>query len=486
MAIAGRNVQGSPPPYALIVFVMLTVILTAASVWLYIKWDQSSQELLKVNQRQDILLTSREAKSTPYKTAKSQAEANKLSVVAYLLSQREQLRSAIVARAGLSNADIQTQIDAARRAAQASLGQDQRAGLSALPLVEVVKTLSQSYDTQSQTLGAREKTLATSEASAKQAHDQMRAIGKTADGYAAKVRSDMQARQKEVAQYLKDWDANLGKLKTNLDDLQKKLETVEVSAKDEVEAMQKELQDSNRRLQTLIDKVQQWRKEGGIDFAGVVGQADGKIVTMVAGENIVLIDLGQTDHLPLSLQFEVFSPVERITENTPSKGTIEVVRIGPKLSECQVVNTTAGQSIVAGDLIVNTVYDRQNKYVFRVIGEFDLTGSGRPDRNGSKSVELLIERWGGEVVGELQTQTDFLVVGSEPLVPSEPDGFDQAAEALYKQKLKEYEAYIEAQNRAVKLSIPMLNHKRFLYLLGLGNRSLKEPLDYNKADAWPP
>lgn len=207
---------------------------------------------------------------------------------------------------------------------------------------------------------------------------------------------------------------------------------------------------------------------------------------MVAGENILLIDLGQADHLPLSLQFEVFSPVERITENTPSKGTIEVVRIGPKLSECQVVHTAPGQSIIAGDLIVNTVYDRQNKYVFRVIGEFDVDGSGKPDLNGAKSVELLIERWGGEVVGELQVQTDFLVVGSEPLVPTKPDGYDQAAVALYEQKVKEYQAYLEAQNRAVTLSIPMLNHKRFLYLLGLGNRGLEEPLDYNKSDAWPP
>ncbi len=128
----------------------------------------------------------------------------------------------------------------------------------------------------------------------------------------------------------------------------------------------------------------------------------------------------------------------------------------------------------------------QNKYVFRVIGEFDVDGSGKPDLNGAKSVELLIERWGGEVVPELQVKTDFLVVGSEPQVPDKPDGFDQAAMALYEQKLKERKAYVDAQNRAVALSIPMLNHKRFLYLLGLGNRSLQEPLDYDESDPWPP
>ncbi len=488
MAIAGRNVQGAPPPYGLIVLVMLTVILAAAAVWLYIKWDQSNQELVKVRQRQERLLTSREAKDEPYKTAEAEAlkAEGQPSVVGHLLSQREELRSSIAAEAGLSNADLKQKIDAALQGARGSLGQDQEVSLSGLPLVEVVKTLSQAYDTQSQALSRREDTLAGAEASAKQAHEQMQAVRTNADEYAAQVRSDMQARQAMVEQYLKDWDANLDKLRKDLDSLQETLRTEKGLARDKIEAIQKDLNDNKKRLQALIDKVEQWRKEGGIDFRGMVSQADGKIVTMVVGQNIVLIDIGQAEHLPLSLQFEVFSPAERITESTPSKGTIEVVRVGPKLSQCQIVHTTPGQSIIAGDLIVNTVYDRQNKYVFRVIGEFDVYGRGKPDASGAESVEMLIERWGGKVVPELQVQTDFLVVGSEPQIPAKPDEFDLAAMALYEQKLKEYKAYVEAQNRAVALSIPMLNHKRFLYLLGLGNRSLQEPLDYDESDPWPP
>ena len=488
MAIAGRNVQGAPPPYALVVLVMLTVTMTAVSVWLYIKWDQSNQELAKVTQRQDRLLTSREAKDEPYKTAESQASSAKgrPSVVGFLLSQRGELRSAIAADAALSNADLKQKIDAALQDAQASLGEEQAQSLAGLPLVEVVKTLSQAYHTQSQALSGCKNTLKTVEASNKQTNEQMQAVRTNADKYAAQVRSDMLARQTVVEQYLKSWEANLGKLRKNLDDLQETSRTEKGLANDKVLAMQKDLTDNRRRLQALLDKVQQWREEGGIDFADVAGQADGKIVTMVPGENIVLIDIGQAEHLPLSLQFEIFSPVERITDNTPSKGTLEVVRIGPKLSECQIVRTSPGQSIMAGDLIVNTVYDRKNKYVFRVIGEFDLDGSGRSDRNGAKSVELLIERWGGKVVSELKVQTDFLVVGSEPHVPAKPDDFDQAAVALYEQRLEEYKAYMAVQNRAIALSIPALNHKRFLYLLGLGNRSLLEPLDYNKSDSWPP
>ncbi|MCK4850881.1 MAG: hypothetical protein KAT11_05995, partial [Phycisphaerae bacterium] len=472
MAIAGRNVQGTPPPYALIVLVTLTVILAAGTVWMYLKWSQSNQELAEMRQTQQSLLTSGEAKDQPYKTAEAEAlkAEGRPSVVGYLLGQRDELRVAIAGDVALSNADVQKKIDAALRAAQVSLEKAQAASLSGLPLVEVIKTMSEAYDTQSQALSDRGNTLAAAEESAKQAHEQMQAVRTNADQYAAQVRSDMQARQAKVEQYLKEWDANLETVRKDLDELEQTLNTVKGLAQDEVEAMQKTLNQTKRRLQTLIEKVQQWRKEGGIDFTGIVSQADGKIVTMVPGQNLVLIDIGQAEHLPLSLRFEVFSPAERITESTPSKGTIEVVRVGPKLSECQIMRTTPGQSIIAGDLIINTVYDRQNSYVFRVIGEFDLDGSGKPDPNGAKSVELLIERWGGKVVPELEVQTDFLVVGSEPQVPDKPDEFDLAAMSLYEQKLKEHKAYIDAQNRAVALSIPMLNHKRFLYLLGLGNR----------------
>jgi len=488
MAIAGRNVQGAPPPYGLIVLVTLTVILAAGAVWLYIKLDQSNQELAEVRQRQQRLLTTQQAKDEPYKAVQAEAERaqGSPSVVTYLISQREQLRSAITAHPSLSNADIQKEIDAALRGARSSLGQDQQASLSGRGFVEVIRTLSQAYDTQTHALRDRNSTLDAAEKSAKQAHDQMQAVKKNADQHATQVRSDMQTRKTMVEQYLREWDANLETVCKDLDELQQTLKTEKTLAQDKVEAMQKTLKQTKKRLQAMIDKVQQWRKEGGINFTWLASQADGKIVTMVPGENLVLIDIGRGEHLPLSLQFEVFSSAERITESTPSKGTIEVVRVGPKLSECQIVRTTRGQSIISGDLIINTVYDRQNSYIFRVIGDFDVDGSGRPDPDGAKSVELLIERWGGKVVPELEVQTDFLVVGSEPHVPAKPDDFDQAAMALYQQKLKERDAYMDAQGRAIDLSIPILNHKRFLYLMGLGNRSLLEPLDYDKSDPWPP
>ena len=486
MAI-GRDVQGGPP-YALIVFVMLTVILAAASVWLYLKLDQSTKDLAKMEQDRKGLLTSREAKDKPYQDVKGEALKlkDRPSVVSYLISQRDQLRSAIAADPALSNEDIQKNIDTAIAAAQVALGQAQEESMPGLSLLGVIDGFTQAYNSQGQLLSTRDSDLKAAQSSKEQAQEQMQAVKTTADQYATQVQSETQNRQNMVSEQLRQWDTNLGKLRNDLDNLQETLRTEKGQAQENIQTAQKNLDDSKKRLQALIDKVQQWRKEGGIDFTGMVTRADGKIVTIVGGQNRAFINIGMGEHLPLSSQFEVFPPGEQITESSRSKGTIQVVRVGPKLSECQVLTVAHGQSIMPGDLIVNSVYDRQNKYVFRVIGQFDLDGSGSPDTNGAKSVEDIIERWGGKVVRELEVQTDFLVVGSEPKVPLKPDNFDQAATALYAQRLKEYQAYLADQNRAVELSIPMLNHKRFLYLLGMGNRSPLEPLGYEESASWPP
>ena len=484
MAIAGRDAQNAAPPYALIVLTALTVIFAACAVWMYLNWDKSQQKLTELQQRQTQLGASGKA----YNAIEAEAKKakNRPNVFSYLLSQRDDLRSAIVADPALSNEDIQKTIDGAIQNAQVSLGQETSASLPGLPLSEVLNTLANACQTRNQTIAGLNTSLAAAETSAQQYLAKLQAVQNEAQEFTASTSRETQARQAMVVEQLTQWNANLDQLRNDLDGLQQAVSASKTLAQQQVQDIQETLTKNKKRLQALIDKVQQWRKEGGIDFTGMVSSADGKIVTIVPGQNKVFIDISQTDHLPLSLQFEVFSPDEHITASTKSKGTVQVVRVGPQLSECQVIRISHNQVIMPGDLVVNTVYDRENEYIFRVIGEFDIDGDSRPDRNGAKNVEALIQRWGGKVVPELEVQTDFLVVGAEPLLPEKPDSFDQAAIALYEEKLQERQNYMDIQGRAVDLSIPILNSKRFLYLLGLGDRSELEPLDMNASDPWPP
>ena len=478
MAIAQTDLQRSSPPYALIAFVVLTVVLAACSVWLYLNWDKSQKRVTELEQQQANLLAAREAKDASHQEVIEEAlkAEGSPSVVSYLMAQRAALRSSLAGDGALSNADIQSRIEAALKDAQSSLPEELSSSLPGLPLVEVIKNLTNAHSAQRLAISELDNVRKAAQDSEQRAQKQLQAVKETASRNLGQLRSDVQARWDQLDEALKEWNANLQTLEAHLATLQESKRRGEELAKAQLDAMQTELNDNKKRLRSLIEKVQKWRGEGGIDFANVVSRADGKIVKIVPGQNMVLIDIGEGEHLPLSLQFEVFSPAERLTEHTKSKATIEVVRVRPKLSQCQIVRTARNKTIMPGDVVVNAVYDRQNRYIFRVIGGFDLDGSGDLDVGGTQSLEALIERWGGQVVSLLHVQTDFLVVGSEPHVPIEPDGFDQAAVALYEQKRKEQAAYMQEQDRAMKLSIPILNHKRFLYLLGMGDRSELEPL----------
>ena len=473
MAIAQTEAQQTSPPYALIVFAFLTVVLAAAAVWMYTKWDKSKKDLAEVQSRQTKLLKANEARDEAIQEIIGQANTSEgsPSVVKYLLDERTSLRSRLVSDASGTDADIQKQIDGAIEAAQSSLASGSPTSFSGRPLAEVIKTLSSANSSQRQALEDLDSTLTAAQASAVTAQNRLVNVQSDSEAKVAQIRSQMQARREKLDKDLALWNSALAKVGAELKNMAQALRTAKDMSAQEVEKMQGELTDSRKRLQNLIEKVQQWRQEGGIEFTGMVSKADGKIISVIPGQDIALIDIGEGSHLPLSLQFEVFGGEERITDETKSKATIQVVRVRDGLSECQIVRLSKGKAILPGDLIVNSVYDRQNKYVFRVIGEFDIDGSGSPDVGGARNLEGLIDRWGGQVVDNLHVQTDFLVVGEEPEVPAEPDMFDQAAVALYEQKKEARAAYMAEQGRATELSIPILNHKRFLYLLGKGNRS---------------
>lgn len=479
MAISQSDFQQPTPPYAVIAFATLAVIFAGTSVWFYIKWDSSDKDLGHLQQQQDALMTARESQTKRYQDVMGEAVRTKgsPSVVTHLLNQRDQLRTRIAGKPELSNEDILKQVDAAVEAVQDRLQETNDESLSGLSLVDVVQNLKNANDNLSRTVLSLSEELENARNFVQMAQSRLDAQKQAAQEHSRQIDAEMLALRQNVKESLEQWNADLDRLSKSLDTVQESLQAEKTGAEEKIKQMQNEVGQTRDRLQILIDKVRQWRGESGIEFTGMVTKPDGRIVKLVPGQDKALIDIGQGHHLPLSLQFRVFSPDERITDKSKSKGIIQVVRIGPTLSECQIVTTSRNQTIMPGDLIVNSVYDRQNSYVFRVIGEFDVDGDGSPDTDGAAIVETLIKRWGGRVVSDLEVQTDFLVVGTEPYTPPQPDGSDQAAMALYQEMLKKKTDYMQEQSRAMSLSVPILSHKRFLFLLGMGEKSPLESMD---------
>jgi hypothetical protein len=215
----------------------------------------------------------------------------------------------------------------------------------------------------------------------------------------------------------------------------------------------------------------------------IVRQADGIVLSEFA-DDIVYINLGATDHIVPGMTFEVYSQRDGIPklgdgmseENLPiGEGSIEIQKIGQESSECKVTHLEPGQHITPNDLIANLVYDRNIKYNFYVYGKFDLSLNNHPNDKDIMGIKQQIVLWGGQIQNVVNVDTDFVVMGAEPVVetftPTDlQDPFKVKEQADEQDALKKYDDILD---QAKELHIPIMNQDRFLYFTGyraLANR----------------
>ena len=235
------------------------------------------------------------------------------------------------------------------------------------------------------------------------------------------------------------------------------------------------------------------------------------------GPRYCYIDLGVGDHLPVGTTFEVYDAVKGIPPlgdglSTPDepirgggggvaagtgggaggaradrhpdrlprllgrtaydfelprgKGSIEVVSVGPgHTSQCRIVFAEPGQTLHVGDKIGNLVYDRHIKPKFVVYGDFDMNDDGLASGQDNGVVRQKILQWGGEVMNDINVDTDFVVMGKEPKVPTGDPNNPIDAKNMEEAKAK-YDAYQKVRNQAAEYGVPIMNLDRFLYYVG--------------------
>jgi hypothetical protein len=244
-----------------------------------------------------------------------------------------------------------------------------------------------------------------------------------------------------------------------------------------------ELGGRNRGLEVELNRIRERLSEVRIDPTQAVTRVpDGRIIR-VQGNNTVYIDLGGGDQVTPGLTFEVFDKGDGIPqpgdaandENLPQgKASIEVVRVNPSTSECRVTRMTPGTALSEGDLIVNLVYDKNTKYNFVVFGNFDLDRNGVATPQDAEVIKRLVTQWGGNIVGDINVDTDFVVLGREPEIPTATRAeleSDPILKARYDAAVAEAEAYSQISAKAREYRIPILNQNRFLYLIGYYNQA---------------
>ncbi len=248
----------------------------------------------------------------------------------------------------------------------------------------------------------------------------------------------------------------------------------QLAAKDaEAAGLHQQITQLEQLVAKLKDRVSSRRPS--VENAAV-RQADGKLVR-VASNGVCYINLGFGDQVTPGLTFEVYDKadgVPPIPENATSedqmpvgKGSIEITHVGTTSSECRIIKLTPGAVLTEGDLIANLVYDPHTKYNFFVFGQFDLANNGHPNDPDAEVIKRLITQWGGKLEDKVDVDTDFVILGAEPVVPSFAKD-DITAEN--QKKIDDAQArlakYQEIEAQAKDLHIPIMNQNRFLYYVG--------------------
>ncbi len=293
-------------------------------------------------------------------------------------------------------------------------------------------------------------------------------------------------KEQQLVAQVKSYQQNANDIQAKYDDLQKQMTR---SAEEQIQAVTKRLEEeqnklkqkqmeltdtetklaqANKSLREALSRLESIRPRPDKEVAAY--QPDAGILRVDLQNNMVFLDAGSEDHVYRGLTFAVFDRNAPIPESGEGKAEIEVFQVEPKVSVARIVRGSKKNPIVKEDIVANLIWDPRSNNKFVVLGDFDFDGDGRVDADGSQRIREMIERWGGVVQNEVTIETDFVVVGLEPVPMARPD---QAEADLDPSLMEKYQAsqtargtYNAMLQRARELSVPVFNQKRFFYLIG--------------------
>jgi hypothetical protein len=236
-------------------------------------------------------------------------------------------------------------------------------------------------------------------------------------------------------------EADLGKVRADYNsekeriDKEKEALAARVATSDE---RVKKMQDAfNSQVQTLTDVNSQQKNTITLLEEKVTPlepeefeRPDGEIASVNQRQRTVWINLGRADMLRPQITFNVYA--REVTGIDPkqakeAKGSVEVLRVmNEHMSEARIIDDDDSDPILRGDKVHTAAWRPGRRVHFALAGLIDVTGNGRSDRElvrnlihrnqGVIDAELLDD---GTPVGELTSQTRYLVYGEKPITAGE-------------------------------------------------------------------
>jgi len=207
------------------------------------------------------------------------------------------------------------------------------------------------------------------------------------------------------------------------------------------------------------------------DHEVLAHRADGKIILIDDQAQVVHLNIGNDQHVYRGLTFTVYDRSGAIPKDGKGKAEIEVFDVADTYCAARITKSDPKQPILFGDIAANLIWNSDKTNVFVVAGDFDLDSDGNIDENAIGRIKSLIEKWGGKVVDDISIDTDFLVLGDQPVVPEQQPTFEQleldpGAMQRYEARLQQLNQYNQLQSQAQALWIPIFRYERFLYFIG--------------------
>ena len=480
------NQQGSRAALitSLVVFVILFVVSSIFAFQFYGKWQQEHADYTayKINYK-DIVpqgdlqqppVTDLQAARSDTTIASKFGITNNDSVIEVAVRQRDTLASAITGTASATPVTAQDQAASSLKTAQNDLDKGGvKLNLAGSGLAKAVTTLAAA-------VADRQGQITSLTAEGAQKDKTVEATKAEEDQLKAKFDQSLKDQQATDAAALaaankatEDAKSVVTQMQTDQAAAAKAAADAEAQKDGQIATLTQQITKDNGTIQTLRDRLGNRR----VDVTNAaVRQVDGKLIR-VPSNDICYINLGYGDQVTPGLTFEVYDKTDGVPpipqnvsgdEQLPvGKASIEVTHVGTTSSECRIVHIEPGAVLSEGDPIENLVYDPHTKYNFFVYGNYDLSNSGRPNPADAEVIKRLVTQWGGKLTDQINVDTDFVVMGAEPVLPTfskdELTAENQKKETDAQAALDKYQ---ELLAQAKELHIPILNQNRFLYYVG--------------------
>lgn len=280
----------------------------------------------------------------------------------------------------------------------------------------------------------------------------------------------------EIDDYKGGTNAYRDNLETTRSDMNNRVNTIRSDAESTISGLEGQARDLEQQLLIANDQLRRLKQEqAGQNLRSAAEEAlvDGRVVGLNAADRQAYIGLGRKNRMVLGMTFEVYQDASAIVPdekgNYPKgKGTVEVIRIDETSSVARILREAPGAKISNGDVIANAIYDPNKTYTFTVFGNFDTNNDDAFTPQEMQDVQGLIESWNGRLTDDITGDTDFLVLGTRPVLPPQPRP-DDPVELIQRwvQLSQQATRYDELFEKATRAGIPILNQNRLYTLTGV-------------------